>query len=210
MILSSFDNADIQAVAGNFPAYVQAAKDTWARFKLGEADGLFSSSERKKVLEWYAQFPKAWVGFRPNWTEALPGGTFSARQLAFADSTDAWVESLKRDLAGHGVEPVPVDGSSGLGLAFIIIAGIIILGLFGAAGAVWAVGYFKEQSNIARMVDDVTAGKLSASVLEKALARENSSAGVFGGAIDLLKWGVLAWALFQFGPMVVRGFKRNA
>jgi len=210
MAVSTFDQDDIQAVAANFPAYFAKAQEAWAKFKAGEAAGLFSISQRSQVLGWFRELPKAWAGFRPNWTETLPGGTFSAHRLAFADTVDAWIESLKRDLRGHGVEPATVEGS-GLGLAFLIIAGIIILLTFGAAGAVWAVGYFKEQSNISRMVDEVVAGKLPANVLEAAIKKEQSSSGGFLGDISgVFKWGLLAWAVVQFGPMLVSAVKKRA
>lgn len=203
--LTASQEREVAALVPIFPAAFQKARDNWARFKFGYRVGWFASSDEKAVLEWFRRFPAAWSIIKPNWIEAIPGGTISAHKVAFAREVDIWVDGLKSDLRSMGVQPS--DKPAGLGLPFLIIAGVLILALFGTAGAIWAVGYFKEQSNVAAIIEGVTAGRIPADVLKDAIEAEKDRGSFLGDVSGVLKWGVVVAVLVAVGPSVLSFFK---
>jgi hypothetical protein len=71
----------------------------------------------------------------------------------------------------------------------------------GVAAGLWAVGYIKRQSNISAMIDGVTTGRLPASVLQEAIAKESSLFGDIGG---ILKWLVVGVLVVFAGPPLLK------
>jgi hypothetical protein len=160
----------------NFPdMFAQAQKD-WAKLKAGLAAGLFTQSQKNQAWDWFKEFPKAWETVRPNWSENI-----SSVQRAWGQKVDAFVAEIK----GYG-------GLSGLGLAPVVIAGILIVG--GLAAASWGVGYLKKQLNVSKMIDEVTAGKLPASILEEATKEQP---GLFEDIAGLIKWVVIGGVILM-------------
>lgn len=152
-----------------FPDIFEQARVDWAKFRIGRAQGLFTAEQAKEVLAWYRDFPRLWETLRPNWAENP-----SPTQRRFAEHVDRFVYNLR---AARG---------SGLGLAPLIIAGVVIVG--GIASALWAGGYVKKQFNVSRLIEGVTAGHISESVLKEAVKEEP---GLFGDVSGLIKWLVI-------------------
>jgi len=192
--LTQSQQADLKALVAAFPASFGQAQRDWAAFKLGVSAGLFSSSQKNTVIDWFKQFPDYWLTIRPNFLVATTAE--EAYNIVFNDSTtftdqvDAWVDRLKADngLAGLGVLPL------------IVIAGIIIASLLGAAGAIWAVGYWKQQANVTKIIEGVTAGKIPAAALQTAIEQE--SGGFFGQLTSLAKWAIVGAVVFMGLPLL--------
>ncbi len=72
-----------------------------------------------------------------------------------------------------------------MGFPPVIIAGVLIVG--GIAAALWAGGYIKKQMNISRMIEGVTAGRISESVLQEAIKEKP----LFGDISGTIKWIVI-------------------
>lgn len=136
---------------------------------MGRAQGLFTAEQAGQVLGWYRDFPRLWKSLRPNWSENP-----SPAQRRFAERVDVFVSDLR---AAQGY---------GLGLLPIVIAGVVIVG--GIAAALWAGGYVKKQFNISRLIEGVTAGRISESALQEALKEKP---GLFGDVGGMLKWLVI-------------------
>lgn len=203
--LTASQQADLKALVASFPASFEQAKKDWAAFKLGVSAGLFSSSQRQIVVNWFKQFPDYWLTIRPNFLLVANTPTEAYNivfndSTAFTDKVDQWVNRLKADnnLSGLGILPL------------IVIAGIVIASLLGAAGAIWAISYFKQQANITKMIEGVTAGKLPASVLQTAVQEESGS--FFGQLSSLAKWAIVGAVVFMGLPIlrdIVGGRKKN-
>lgn len=153
-----------------FPDIFQQAHLDWVKFKLGRAQGLFTAEQAGTVLAWFRDFPRLWDSLRPNWVEST-----SETQRRFGARVDAFVAELKSP-----------SSTSGLGLGPLVIAGVIIVG--GVAAALWAGGYVKKQFNISRMIEGVTAGRISEDVLREAVEKEP---GLFAGVGGMIKWIVV-------------------
>lgn len=153
-----------------FPDIFQQAQLDWAKFRLGRAQGLFSADQAGTVLAWFRDFPRLWDSLHLNWTESK-----SETQRRFGARVDAFVAELQSP-----------RGTSGLGLAPLVIAGVIIVG--GVASALWAGGYIKKQFNVSRMIEGVTAGRISEDVLREAVEKEP---GLFAGVSGMIKWIVI-------------------
>ena len=95
--------------------------------------------------------------------------------------------------------------SKGLGLAMVVIAGILLVSAaFGSAGVVWAVGYAKKQNNVSRMIELAADGKIPADVLQKAIEEEQSS--IFGKlGLGAIAPAVIIAALIFVAPKVFKG-----
>lgn len=152
-----------------FPDIYKQARIDWAKFKIGRAQGLFTAEQAREVLSWFRDFPRLWESLRPNWSENI-----SEVQRRFAGHVDGFVSELR------------MSGGSGLGLAPLVIAGVLIVG--GIAAALWAGGYIKKQFNLSRMIDGVTAGHISEDVLREAVEKEP---GLFAGVSGAIKWIVI-------------------
>lgn len=198
-VLSSTDERDLQNVIANFSTILTQARTDWAKFKAGVVNGLFApnSSERRDVINWFTEFPKLWDAIRPNYEQKTGDGRIDAELSNIRQNADAFVGKLRSD----------AEIANNLGIAPIIIAGILIAAAFGIAGAIWAVGYVKKQGNISRMIDNVVAGKLPAEVLDAAIKQENAGTGFLGSMTDLLKWAAIGTALVLVWPVVQSLFK---
>ena len=184
-ILSWFQEKDLTETVANFPEIFEQAVTDWAKFKAGYKAGLFDEDDAGDVLDWFNEFPRLWETIKPNFEGADP---------AFTDKVNNWTKSL-----GSNLEALD------LGIAPIIIAGVAIAAIFGVGGAVWAIGYAKKQHNISTMIDNVTAGKLPASVLETAVREEHAS--ILGDATGLIKFAVIGAALYLAYPLLQKVVK---
>lgn len=183
----------IAAMVVNFPATFDRAVKDWAKFKVGVKAGLFTQAQQQETIEWFREFPKLWETVRPNFvTQRTAAGAYLPMgPVGFADKVDKWVARL-----GGSVN------TPGLGLAPIIIAGVIIAGALGLAGAFWAVAYIQRQSVISEMIEQVTAGKLSESVLNTALANEAGFMSPIGEIGGVIKWLALGLAAYLILPVL--------
>lgn len=184
--------SDIKKAVAAFPEALDRAIADWAKFKAARA--YFSDNESSQILDWFSKFPDLWEGLRPNY---LPhtGEVYAAHNDALVRKADGFVAKLKA-----------ANVTSGMGVAWLLIAGIVVLATFGAAGLVWAVGYLKEQNNISTMIDQVAAGSLPPDVLNQAVQAEQSS--VLGDLSGLVKWiaiGVIGSILL---PPIVNAVRR--
>lgn len=183
----------IAAMVVDFPKTFDRAVKDWAKFKVGVNQGLFTQAQRQETLEWFREFPKLWETVRPNFVmQRTASGTYlPIGPVGFADKVDKWVARLQGSV-----------NTPGLALAPLIIAGVIIAGALGLAGAFWAVAYIKRQSVISEMIDQVTAGKLSESVLNTALANEASFMSPIGEIGGVVKWLALGLAAYLILPVL--------
>jgi len=189
---------DIAKVVNNFPDTMKQARAYWGKFDAGVQGGLFNKPQKSEILDWYAQLPYLWDGIKNNWLFTPQGLMKSDGSRKFYDETESWINKLRTH---------PSILFPGVGLAFLLIAGVIIVAAFGAAGCFWAIGYLKKQNNINRLIDEVVAGTLPASVLEAAVNKENE-AGFFGQIKDIALLGIGVAALYLFWPQV-KSFARR-
>lgn len=196
--LNWFQEKEVADLVPEFPRIFDQAVTDWAKYKLAVGQSIVPNNKREEVEEWFAEFPRLWETIRPNWVDPLPGGMYSARKSAFADKVDNWVATLVAD---------PSYGSSGLGLATIIIAGIFIAGALGVGGAVWAVGYVKKQNNVSRIIDEVTAGRIPPAILQEAIKEERGGffSDVSNISKNILLIGALGVGAYIFIPMFGKG-----
>lgn len=190
-LLTFFDQMEVSDLVPDFPDVFARAQRDWGAFKAGVRAGVVPEDVRQRVVEWYSDFPRLWETIRPNWTEPEASGVYSQRKIDFAKKVDAWVATLR-------VESRP----GGLGLAVVVIAGIVILATAGVAGALWAVGYVKRQQNISEMIAAVVEGKLPPEVLQDAIEQE-SQPGLFGDLKDMIGLMVAGGLALMFLPQVL-------
>jgi len=163
--LNWFEKEEVSDLVPQFPGIFDRAVADWAKYKVALRVTNVPLNKRREVETWFAEFPKLWETIRPNWVASLPGETPSSYKIEFAHKVDNWVKSLKA---------WSVDTGQGLGIAPLIIAGVLIAGALGVGGAIWAIGYVKKQDNISRIITEVTTGRVPSSVLEKAVEEERS------------------------------------
>jgi hypothetical protein len=188
------DEQEIAALVATFPAVLRKAVEDWGKYKAGVKAGLFSQSQQGEILDWFASFPRLWETIKPNFDPWKADGTLDQGKFPLYSQAELFVTKLR------GTAEI----KSRIGIAPLIIAGILIAGVFGVAGAVWAVGYVKNQDNVSKMIDGVTAGTLPASVLNEAVKAETGS--IFGDIGGVLKWAVVAGALVLGWPLISKLF----
>lgn len=171
---SFFETESAREAFYRFPDIFEQAQTDWAKFRIGRAQGLFTTEQSREILNWFRDFPRLWETLRPNWSENI-----SPVQRRFAERVDRFVSDV-------GI----ASGLSGLGLIPIVVAGVIIVG--GVAAALWAGGYIKKQMNISRMIEGVTAGQISESVLREAVKEKPPLFGEISGTIKWLVIGGVA------------------
>lgn len=205
--LSAAEKADLVKAAVGFPVMLDLAITDWEKFKLGVAAGLFnytwteklynwfSNSPGETVLNWYKDFPRYWQLMRPNFEIQTGDGNKDLALLKTKQKADAFVTRLTG-------EKLYIQG---LGIAPIIIAGIIVAGILGVAGVTWAIGYIKKQYNISEIIDQTVAGKIPADVLQKAIEESGASSSPFADIAGLIKWGLIGVAVIMVWPYV-QGF----
>ena len=199
-VISPGEQAELQKLVAQFPDILVRARTDWAKFKAGVTAGLFApnSSKRREVINWFAGFPRLWDTIRPNYEQKTGDGRLDAELSNIRQSADAFTAKLR-------IEP---EIANQLGIAPLVIAGILIAALFGIAGAIWAIGYVKKQTNISSMIDGVVAGKLPADVLDTAIKEENASPGILSSMSGLLKWAAIGAAIYLIAPVVQTVFKQ--
>lgn len=190
---------EIAETVYNFPAIFDKAVADWSKFKAGVAAGLFTSAQRSEILDWFKEFPQLWETIRPNFAgyRSDQGAYLGIGPAGFTQKVDRWVASLRGEVTNPG-----------LGLAPLIIAGVIIAGALGIAGAFWAVAYIKKQANVSKIIGEVTAGRLSESVLQTALQNEASilsPIGEIGGVVKWLALGLAAYFILPVAAEWIRG-----
>jgi len=192
---------EIAVVVKRFPDIFARAVAAWARFKAGVSAGLFTTTERNQIVGWFEKFPDLWATVRPNFVMTrTPEGTFlPLGERGFAEKVDKWVARLPQETE-----------ESGLGIAPIIVAGVVVAGALGVAGGLWAVAYIKKQANITKMIDEAVAGRLPAEVLDSALRAEAAFLSPVAGLAGVVKWlalGVVAYLVIPVVAGAVRGKK---
>lgn len=185
-ILNVFQERDLQTVVNKFPQIFDQAVEDYAKFKVGLDYGLFEDDQVEDVLDWFKEFPKLWETIRPSFES----------NVVFTDKVDSWVARLKKG-----------SSENGLGIAPLIIAGVAIAALFGVGGAIWAIGYAKKQTNVSRMIEGVTAGKIPSDVLQNAIKAE-SEPGFFSSITSLVKLGIIAGVLYVSYPLLKKVFQK--
>ncbi len=189
--LSNKQQEEFQDLVPDFANILKQAKIDFAKFKSGES--LFSKKQHDKIQEWFIQFPELWKGIRPNFTQTI-NGAISTHQQTMVKDADSFIKHINDSLSFYQPENIR------LGLATIVIAGIIIAVTFGIGGVIWAIGYVKEQNNITNMIDEVTAGRLDPAILQQAINQSSNSP--FDNVTDILKYGVIAAGLFLAFPLL--------
>lgn len=188
--LTATQQAQIRNIVADFPGILLQAKTDWAKFKAGVNAGLFpsNSADRRNIINWFAEFPKLWDGIKPNFNTTV-NGTLAEYDAAVINSAETFVNKLRS-------EP---EIANQLGIAPLIIAGILIAAAFGIGGVIWAIGYLQKQSNISHLIDGVVAGKIPSDVLEDAIKKENEG-GILSDMTGLLKWAAIGAALYLLYP----------
>ena len=172
-------DAEIQELVRAFPAVFETAVADWAKYQAALLTGKVEPWKREKIHAWFYQFPRFWATIRPNWEQQPDGSAPTFAQKQFAEKVNRWIIRLR----GYP----EMAAAPGLGIAPLIVAGVLIAAAATAAGAVWAVGYVQEQRNISNMIDQVAKGALPASVLKEAVQEAKSR--IFGGLGDLGAFG---------------------
>jgi len=181
--LNYWDQKKVQSLVPDFPAIFDQAVIDFAKFKVGVEAGLFTTDQQNKIMAWFVEFPRLWEAIRPNFIKTPDG-------LEWGGKVDDFIGRIRRS---------DLYRPSGLGLAPAVVAGVLIVG--GVAAGLWAVSYIQKQANLSKMIDQVTAGKIPASVLVEAIKAEQSG-GLFGGfgfsLTTALTLAVAAWAVYTF------------
>lgn len=190
---------EIQVVVRNFPYILDRAIEDWAKFKVGAKAGLFEVSsiarrDKQEILEWFAGFPRLWETVRPNFV-MTPGGLLITHVSDVVAKADRFVEKL-----------AAYPSNKQLGIAPLIIAGVLIAGALGLSGVFWAIGYVKKQRNVSNLIDGVVAGKISPDILEQAI-RAEQSVGIFGDIGSLLKVILVGGVVLMIVPLL--GIRRK-
>jgi len=185
-------------VVEQYPSLLDDAVDSWAKYKVGLKYGLFTSGERSQIESQFDGWPKLWSAVRPNY-EA--GGAYNSPDVV--RRSESFVGVLTNDLHVTGIDVTP-PLSGGLGVAPIIVAGVLVAGIIGLAGVLWSIGYIKKQGNVSRLIEETVSGNLSESVLTAAVAEEkNSWFDTIGNMVTL---GILAVGVYLFWPQIKKVF----
>jgi len=203
-MLRGTDEQELADAVVKFPDVFDQAVDDWAKFKIGVAKGLFTLSEQQDIIEWFKKLPELWAMIRPNFVLTRIEGKGAYLPLTppeFANTVDKWIEDQ------NGFTLAGVNVQSGLGIAPLVVAGIILAGVLAIGGALWVVGYIKKQQNISRLIDEVTAGHIPASVLQEAIKQDVRTpltpiGETIGQFSDLVKWLAIGLAGYYVIPML--------
>ena len=171
-VLSWWDEKKVKELIPRFPASFERAVVDWAKLKIGVKAGLFTEPQIAEALAWFRDLPRLWETIRPNFLK-------TAADVSWSKTVDEFVGRLQRD---------GFYQSGRLGLAPVVIAGVLIVG--GTAASLWAIQYILKQRNLSDMIDGVTAGRIPADVLAAAIEAEKRS-GFLGGLSDVVKWLLL-------------------
>ncbi len=200
--IGDYQVSEYENLIYNFPAVFDQAQSDLIKYQLAVDGGFISETNRVTVLEWFNEFPDLWDAIKDNWYKANPdlSQAIDYRNQAFYNRVDTWVNKIRETFAEYT-----------LGIAPIIIGVFIIAGIFGIAGAIWAVAYVKEQNNISNIIDQAVAGNISEDVLMAALAK--SEKGPLEGFLDRIgDIGMIAITgaiVYKFWPQI-SSFVRRA
>lgn len=176
-----------QQLVSRFPTIFDQAVADLAKYKLARERGLIKTEQQQLVEAWFYDFPRLWSTIQPNWQWNADGTPATGERLKFAETVNRFVIRLR----GENFQP-------SLGIAPLLIAGILVAGAFGAAGLTWALGYVRDQANISAMIDGVLAGKLPPEVLADAVKEQRQ--GVFGEIKDVALLVLLGGLAFFLLP----------
>lgn len=184
-----------------FPAVLDQAVIDFALYKKGLEKNIFTLDQIQEINDWFGSFPTLWEGIRP---EFEPGQSFSDN-LDPIDRPKSDIQrradNLVRMITGYGI---PI---SQLGLATVIIAGIVVAAAFASAGGlVWALGYFKKQQNISQMIQATVSGKLSENVLIETVQNAKSN-GFFGDVKQIALLALLGIGLIYVAPEAIKALR---
>lgn len=191
---------DLKTAIAVFPGTFERALSDWAKFKAGVTRGLFAGSTRSEVVGWYRDFPTLWETIRPNFVKTVrtpQGSMIDPTYASLVGRVDRFVKQLGSDLAGNQ-----------LGIAPIIIGGIIIAGGLGIAAVSWAVSYLAKQENVSKIIEEVTAGRISPDILAAAIESERSLTNPISDFTGAIKWVVAGAAFFFVMPLLERFIAR--
>lgn len=191
---------DLKTAIAVFPGTFERALSDWAKFKAGASRGLFAGSTRSEILEWYRGFPTLWEAIRPNFIKTVrtaQGSMIDPTYTSLVGRVDRFVKQIGTDLAGNQ-----------LGIAPLIIGGIIIAGGLGIAAASWMISYLAKQANVSKLIDEVTAGKISPDILAAAIETERSLTNPISDFTGAIKWVVAGAAFFFAMPLLERFIAR--
>jgi len=202
-LFSASEAEQIRSVVSDFPVILDRAIEDWAKYKVAVKVGVFTPrvpyvlppeliDQQDQILDWFSEFPRLWETIRPNFV-MTPEGTSLSRVSPIVGKADNFVARLKSETVDSGLGAVPI----------IIIAGVLIAGLLGVAGAIWAIGYVKKQANISGIIDEVVAGRVSEDVLRQAIEQEQSG-GMFAGLGNFAKWVAIAIGAALVLPLVFK------
>lgn len=184
---------EAQNLVAGFPAMFEQAVTDLAKYQAAKKHGTVPYETQREIEGWFYEFPRVWGAIQPNWQWADDGKPAAADKLRFAERVNRWVIRLR----GESYQP------SELGIAPLIIAGVLIAAAFGAAGLTWAIGHMQKQSNISKIIDGVARGILPAEALEEAVKVEKG--GLFSGvASDAIKITVALGVLFFLLPRLFK------
>lgn len=195
-MLSSFiPETDAQKLVRGFPAVFTQAVTDLAKYKAAKERGLVPFEKQQVIEDWFYHFPQLWATIQPNWQWGQDGKPASADKLTFAENVNRFVIRLRGE---------PYKPAGQLGIAPLLIAGILIAAAFGAAGLTWALGYVLEQKNISSMVAAVADGRMPPDVLKEKIKQEHSSVFGIGDTLKsvgtILIFGSLFFLLPKFFP----------
>ncbi|MHC4645186.1 MAG: hypothetical protein ACYTBJ_06775 [Planctomycetota bacterium] len=197
-MMSQKNTKEIAALVPEFPRIYAQARADWVKFKLGLDRSLFSELEIRQIVEWYQDFPTLWQAIRPNWELRSDAHPQKDAIDKFVRDVDAWSETISR-----------APELSGLGIAPLIIAGILIAGALGIGGAIWAVGYVKKQNNVSAIIEATVAGQLPPEVLNDAI-KADSAGGFLGNIKSILMLTLVGGAVFMLWPQISGLLKKGA
>jgi hypothetical protein len=189
----------IRQLPDDFPTVLRKARVDYQLFKAGLEAGLFQQTDdTKKIIKWFRSFPRYWEALRPNF-EYTPSGTISTHRAAIVDEADSFVREL-------GTNPTIANS---LAIAPLIIAGVLIAAVAGVAGAIWAIGYVKEQNNLSNIIDLTVRGKLPPEILAQAMKNAGERPGLTDNLTGMLKWGAVILIGATVLPTLIGAFKKR-
>lgn len=183
--LDWWEEQKVKRLVPDFPKIFDQAVTDWAKLKTGVKAGAFTAKQIDDALAWFRDFPQLWETIRVNFIKTPAG-------LKWGGTVDDFIGRIKKD---------PFYRSGQLGIAPVIVAGVLIVG--GVAASLWAIQYIQRQANLSEMIDGVIAGKIPPEVLAKAIEAEKS-AGLFSGISDTVKWLAIAGGVLLLLPMVLK------
>lgn len=193
-----------QNIVLTWPYFLDKVISDWRLFKAGVNAGLFNQDEKDEVIGWYDEFSDLWEAVKPNFS--------LNQQYSSAGLRDENMKMiLKVDSFLWEIHQMRLDNVSGqLGLAPILIAGVLVAAAFGIAGVIWAVGYTRAQNNISNMINETVAGNLPPEILQAAM-EAGPDEGLFdklGGALEtIIIAGVATAGISFFWPQIKKMLK---